>query len=360
MKFNFFSSTEPTQFPTAIALSNAPEAQGEDERTALTAALHVLLENLPQSVKNKDHIKRLCDTVLDATPHLRLVWIGFTEGDDDKVIPHAAIGECVPEAEDWRLPRSCFEHAGPYSQASLESVGGINDLNSLFWPWRDNLDACSASCALAIPLRSDKPDVRGLIVFYADDVSYFAHTGAAPFRAFCHIAEIIWQQSNLLQMLTEKAQIDTLTGLMNRRKTSYLLKKAVERAAQEDELLSIMLMRLEGFGKINDVYGWRAADMLLASFAREITLQTRAQDKIGRWTGVEFMTILPRTDMRHAQFLAQGLLGYFASHPLYVKQESILLSLHIGVATYGHENLSLDELVNQANRNMQASIAGAR
>jgi diguanylate cyclase (GGDEF)-like protein len=315
-----------------------------------------LLENLPQSVKNRDHIKRLCDTVLDASPHLRLVWIGFSDGDEAMVAPHAAIGECVPEAEEWSLPRVCFEQSGPYSQAALESVGALNDLNSLFAPWRGNLDACSANCALAIPLRSDRPNVRGLVVFYADDVSYFAYTGAAPFRAFCHIAEIIWQQSNLLQMLTEKAQIDTLTGLMNRRKTSYVLKKAVERAAQEKEPLSIMLLRLEGFGKINDTHGWRAADMLLASFAREITLQTRAQDKVGRWTGVEFMYIMPRTDQKHAEFLAQGLQSYFASHPLYIQHQPILLSLHIGVAAFDNAGMSLDELVTQASRHMHASI----
>jgi GGDEF domain-containing protein len=55
----------------------------------------------------------------------------------------------------------------------------------------------------------------------------------APFCAFCHVAEIIWNQSNLLRTLSQKAQLDAVTGLMNRRQTMYVLEKAIAQSLQD-------------------------------------------------------------------------------------------------------------------------------
>jgi hypothetical protein len=78
--------------------------------------------------------------------------------------------------------------------------------------------------------------LRGVIVFYAANVDYFEQVGMAPsFCAFCHVAEIIWNQSNLLRTLSQKAQLDAVTGLMNRRQTMYALEKAIAHAEKMDE-----------------------------------------------------------------------------------------------------------------------------
>jgi diguanylate cyclase (GGDEF)-like protein len=284
------------------------------------------------------------------------VWIGFCERHEEMVAPHAVAGPCMSEARDWQLPRACFSFDHPYAQAALESMGALSDLNSLFLPWRVDMEieACSANCALALPLRSEKPDVRGLIVFYADDVNYFSRLGTAPFSAFCHVAEIIWQQSTFMHLLAQEAQTDSLTGLMNRRKMTHLLQKAIERADEQNEPLSVMLVRIEGFENINERYGWSAADNLLTAFAREITLQTRAKDRVARWTGVEFLYLMPRTDLRHAQFFAQSLKAFFQTHPLTIDDVHIDLRLQIGVAPYESAQGGLDALVQKARHQGQA------
>ncbi len=356
MKFNFFSSTAAhTALPSALTRSVREDLELDAERTALTTALYGLLEELPQSFSGGDHLQRLCETVLHATPCLRLAWVGFCESDAVQTAPHTVLGEALPEATDWQLPPACFEQSTPYSQIALESVGALNNLNSLFLPWHANMEACTVNCALAIPLRSEKPAVRGLIVFYADDVNYFSRLGIAPFQAFAHVAEIIWQQSSLMQVLTQNAQQDTLTGLMNRRKMTYLLQKGIQRAQQQHELLSIMLLRIDGFSRINELHGWNAADSLLTAFAKEIALQMRAQDRLGRWTGVEFLCVLPRTDQQHAEFLARGLQTYFASQPLTIDGQPIHLKLHAGVATYPQQGASLEALLEQALVKVQQS-----
>jgi GGDEF domain-containing protein len=82
----------------------------------------------------------------------------------------------------------------------------------------------------------------------------------------------------------------------------------------------------------------------------------RPQDKLGRWTGVEFLYLLPRTDQRHAEFLAQGLHAYFCTHPLSIREKPVALALHIGVASYVRPGMDLDDLLQQANLRMRATI----
>lgn len=351
MKLNFFSSTTRAS-PTSAGATDNDRPCVETEWSALTKGLHNLLAMLPRAGKDKDQIRELCDAVLDASAHLRLVWVGFATGDEAMVVPHVAVGEAVPEASNWRLPQVCFANDAPYSQVALESEGAIDDYNSLFAPWQDDLDACSANAALAIPLRSDKTDARGLIVFYADDVSYFAKVGSAPFQAFCHVAEIIWQQVSLLQKLAEKSQYDALTGLMNRRKMTALLQRAIARADADGQTVSVILLRIDGFSKINDQYGWSVADAVLAAFAKTVAMQMRAHDKLGRWTGLEFLVILPRTELQHAEFLAQSLQTYFATHELVAQGVSLRIDLQIGAAAHANRQGGLDDLLRRAHRRL--------
>ncbi|MGZ3159446.1 MAG: GGDEF domain-containing protein, partial [Burkholderiaceae bacterium] len=282
--------------------------------------------------------------------------IGFCGEGVEKVAPYAAAGACSPESHDWNLPQSCFDYAGPYAQAAQESIGELNELNSLFAPWQKDMDVCSVNSALAIPLRSDKTEVKGLLVFYADDVDYFSQMGVAPFQALSYVAEIIWQQSNLMQLLTQKTQLDALTGLMNRRKTMHMLGKAVDHANETGESLSVMICRIDDFDKINEVHGWLAADAILSAFAKEISSRLRPQDKVGRWTSIEFLFILPRTDTRQAEFLAQSLQAYVMSHPITEHEYSVRLTLSVSVTPYEKQSNGLEDLIQQANHNILSVV----
>lgn len=350
MKFNLFSARQPD---TAARPRPVFDPCGADtERVALTVALHSLLETLPQSYSGRENIKLLCHAILGATSHLRFIWVGFSEDNSEMVAPYAAAGDCVQECENWQLPAACFDPAGAYSQAFPEPVQSADKMGGLFMPWRDSLHACTVTSALAIPLRSEKRGLRGMIVFYADSLDYFSHMGLPLFQAFCHVAEIIWKQSNLLHMVTQKAQQDPLTGFMNRRHTVNVLEKAIVHANQAQQPLSILLCRVEGFNKVNDLYGWMAADSILAAFAKETVSQLRPQDKGGRWTGVEFIYILPDADAGRAASIAKNLQEYFLVHPVNVKNWSIRLALTVGIAAYSKQCAAPDDLIQHAKQTM--------
>jgi diguanylate cyclase (GGDEF)-like protein len=351
MRFNLFSSREPV----ADAPDAGPGFEHNTERECLTVALHSLLETLPQSYSGRENIKLLCHAIISATPHLRFVWVGFCEGQLDVVPPYASAGDCGVECEDWDLPKRAFDPVGPYSQCFPRNVENADDLAPLYMPWRDNWNSPSVGCALAIPLRSEKRGLRGLIVFYADKREYFQHLGVPLFQAFCHVAEIIWKQSNLMHMLTQRAQQDPLTGLMNRRQTMQTLDQAISSAERTKTPLSILICRVEGFNRINDLYGWSASDAILAAFCKETVAQMRSHHKGGRWTGTEFLFILPRTGADEADLLAKRLREYFLVHPISVESWTVRLALSVGFSTYSEDIIGGDDFIKHASQSMSVA-----
>jgi len=352
MRLNPFSSRRPEEKAPTRPIVDAHETDGE--HITLTAALHSLLETLPQSYSGRENIRLLCDAIVGASSHLRFVWVGFCKGDSGDVEPYAAVGQCLEECSHWNLPSNCFDAAGPSSQAFPDDMESQLRLGGLFAPWLNAPNAATVSSALSIPLRSEKASLRGMIVFYADSKDYFAGVDVSLFQAFCHVAEIIWKQSNLMHMLTQKAQQDPLTGLMNRRHTVQTLEKQMAHAERADEPLSILICRIKDFNKLNDVYGWLASDAILAAFSKDINLQLRSQDAGGRWTGIEFLYILPDTNDEQAQTLAKGIQDYFLRHPVTVKNWSIRLALTVGIATYSKQIIGVDDFILHANQSMDA------
>ncbi len=87
------------------------------------------------------------------------------------------------------------------------------------------------------------------------------------------------------------AGIDPLTGLNNRR----TVESAIDRRLAERAIFSILLLDLNEFKNVNDLYGHVAGDDLLAQFAGELKAAFRAIDVVGRWGGDEFIVVLDGT-----------------------------------------------------------------
>lgn len=346
MLFNLFSraKSRPAGQPDP-----ARESGQHCEHERLSLALYKVLETLPQSFSGRENIRMLCDTLVQATPHLRLVWIGFTEGLSENVKPYTMAGPAQDEALDWSLPVDCFEPNGPCSE-NFDAASP--NWQGLFAPWAQDAAACSPRAALSAPLRSEKAGLRGIIVFYADSAEYFERTGLALVQAFCHVAEIVWKQSNLVRVATQVAQQDPLTGLFGRRQTMIELERAIARAERHNQPLSILLCRIDGLAKLNDMYGLQATDSILAAFARETGELLGEHDLAGRWSGTHFLFILPGSDYQLAESLAIRFSEHFRSKPITVRTWSVRLALRLGTATHTRHSLGMDDLVLQAQHSL--------
>ncbi len=129
----------------------------------------------------------------------------------------------------------------------------------------------------------------------------------------------------------EMAMKDMLTGLSNRRAISEDLGQAVARAQRQGLLLSVLLIDIDHFKRINDGYGHQAGDAVLRFVAQTLRDRMRAQDQIGRFGGEEFLLVLPDTGLDGALTLAEALRDAVAKTPAQWGVHPIAATISVGV-----------------------------
>jgi diguanylate cyclase (GGDEF)-like protein len=103
------------------------------------------------------------------------------------------------------------------------------------------------------------------------------------------------------------ASTDALTGLYTRHKFFQLYLSSYTSMVQRHNYMSLILVDIDYFKKVNDVYGHNAGDKTLVQVAHTLLKILRNVDVVCRWGGEEFLIMLPTADMEHAIFIAQKL-----------------------------------------------------
>lgn len=103
------------------------------------------------------------------------------------------------------------------------------------------------------------------------------------------------------------ATLDSLTGLYNRRLAEQRLTGELSRSQRYGHPLTVMMFDLNGFKQINDSYGHAAGDLVLRSFAEQLSKAIRASDLAVRMGGDEFMVLLPECQPDQVQSLLERL-----------------------------------------------------
>jgi len=147
------------------------------------------------------------------------------------------------------------------------------------------------------------------------------------------------QRDKFNKKLEQLALKDSHTGLFNHRYLEEALEINFSRAERESALLSVIMMDLDYFKSINDVYGHMFGDLVLKQFAKVLTKTIRPYDIAIRYGGEEFIIISPDTGRGGALILACRLLDKIQLHNFGNKKHSIKLKLSLAVATYPEDNV---------------------
>lgn len=105
--------------------------------------------------------------------------------------------------------------------------------------------------------------------------------------------------------LARLALSDGLTGLFNRAYFDATIKQETARSLRSKKPLSLLIIDLDHFKRINDSYGHQAGDQALEKVAEVLREQSRISDTVCRYGGEEFAIILPETPRAHAQMVAE-------------------------------------------------------
>jgi diguanylate cyclase (GGDEF)-like protein len=142
--------------------------------------------------------------------------------------------------------------------------------------------------------------------------------------------KIVQKMSLTQDHLALLSQTDTLTAIANRRKLDDILEVKVQEASR-GLLLSIILIDIDLFKKINDTYGHDTGDIILQEFAHILKNSIRQTDSVGRWGGEEFLLILPMTNNTGALEVANTLKDKIESFRFIL---DIRITASLGLATY--------------------------
>lgn len=148
-------------------------------------------------------------------------------------------------------------------------------------------------------------------------------------------------------MLYELATHDHLTKFANRRLSLETLEKFVKRDQIDKNPLSIMMIDIDFFKKINDTYGHKAGDNVIVTVANLISASVRPSDVCGRWGGEEFLIILPNADIQEANIVAKRVLSTVEDEVIVVDGAEIKTTVSIGISAY-KDNESTTRLIERA------------
>lgn len=152
---------------------------------------------------------------------------------------------------------------------------------------------------------------------------------------------------------------DELTGLSNRRHMTALMMAERARQQRSRKPISMVLMDIDHFKRVNDACGHKAGDEVLQIFADVITHGLRAGDALARWGGEEFLLMLPNTAADEALVCVERMRGQLAARSF----EHIAPQLHVtfsaGIGVCGVED-RIGAIVERADRAMHRAKTGGR
>jgi len=153
------------------------------------------------------------------------------------------------------------------------------------------------------------------------------------------------ENAQLYARVEQRARIDELTGLFNRRHFEERLKEEIARHSRYGAEFSIMLLDLDNFKNYNDTNGHPAGDILLSQTAKVVKSSIRDADQAFRYGGDEFAVILPQTDRDDAYVVAERVRGQIAEE---MEKRATAVTCSIGLADYPSDGVISGELVTVA------------
>lgn len=175
-------------------------------------------------------------------------------------------------------------------------------------------------------------------------------------RALKTAEQVNAQLRQAVANLEELASTDRLTQAWNRRRFDEAVEGEMHRAIRYGHPLSMLLLDIDHFKKVNDYYGHQEGDRVLREVARRVREVMRKSDSLTRWGGEEFIVLAPNTGLSNAAVLAERIRSHIAERPV----EGLgLVTASIGVAQCGPAD-SLAEWLDRADRAMYAAKQAGR
>ena len=170
----------------------------------------------------------------------------------------------------------------------------------------------------------------------------------------------ITEHERMTKELRRLSQTDPLTGAANRRVLMDLLREEFARTKRYRRPLSLLMLDLDRFKRVNDRYGHEAGDDVLKRFVEVSDQALRASDCLARMGGEEFAILLPETELEAAIGLAERLRRSVAALQFSANGAQFRVTVSIGVATSNVLDTAENQLLTRADKCLYAAKHAGR
>lgn len=137
-----------------------------------------------------------------------------------------------------------------------------------------------------------------------------------------------------IEELESKLLTDGLTDVNNRKSFDKDLQVEVSESSRHNTNLSLAMLDIDYFKRVNDIYGHQAGDYVLKTFAKKIKEVKRREDVIYRYGGEEFALIIPHAEVEQAELFAERIRDAIENTTFEYHGQKIPVTVSIGLAQY--------------------------
>ena len=329
----------------------------EDSRDQLRAGV----ARLGEALAGTHDLDRILAVVLDtaiASTGARGGAVLMRDGDRDELV--IAVGRNLAERgvpDRLRVPLAAGVTGGVARSG--------NPVRGRAGAGRDELAAAAGEPTdvpiVAVPLKSSDAVVGVLLLWDREDGQAFDEADLTTLRTFTTQATVAVDNVVLHDEARRLAITDGLTGLSNYRYFTMTVGKEIERAARFSRPLALLLLDLDHFKLVNDVWGHQRGDQVLVELAARVRGQVRDVDTLARYGGEEFVVVLPETDRHGAVQAAERIRAAVRRRPFGdAGEQPVEVSISIGIAVFPEHGGSSSELLRRADEALYAAKDGGR
>lgn len=169
------------------------------------------------------------------------------------------------------------------------------------------------------------------------------------------------EANNIIYTLNEKVIKDDLTGVYNKRHINKRLPIDIDYAKKHREKLTVAMMDIDSFKKINDIYGHMVGDLVLKKIAEAISSEVRVNyDWVARYGGDEFLIVLKNLDETAAMEIMKRIQSTVRKMIIRFEDSIINVTLSIGFHTIDTETENFSRIVSKVDQNLKKAKDGGK
>lgn len=184
---------------------------------------------------------------------------------------------------------------------------------------------------------------------YGYSIAVITPAVIASFASYINLS-LYFELEQTRTEMHDLATTDELTKIFNRRYFFEQADREIKRSQRNGCPLTIVLFDIDDFKLINDHHGHLAGDMVLQETCKACQAIIRPYDIFARFGGEEFIFLLPNTDEARAMAFAERLRDVIASQVVLFDQDSMQITISIGVSVFNPVMDTLDDLISRADK----------